>query len=171
MSRIRIGYVVLVGALLAAAAARADLDPDEGNLMSAGGWRTDCEGYLQVLGGSDGVDDLDITYCVGVTLGVLEGLETGSRIGAVSMASALTVLLGLDGQRVFQLFESMSREDLLAYCPPDTANTGDHIQAVAGFIDANPDKKPLPVTAVFFEAMQAVWPCEADAPPAGEPAS
>ena len=171
MSRIRIGYVVLVGALLAAAAARAVLDPDVGDLMSAGGWRTDCEGFLQVLGGSDGEDDLDITYCVGVTLGVLEGLETGSRIGAVSMASALTVLLGLDGQRVFQLFESMSREDLLAYCPPDTANTGDHIQAVAGFIDANPDKKPLPVTAVFFEAMQAVWPCEADAPPAGEPAS
>ena len=156
---------MLAVAVLTVSPARADLDPDQGNLMTAGGWRTDCDGYLQVLAGNDSVNDLDITYCVGITLGVLEGLETGSRIGAVSMASALTVLLGLDGQRVFQLFESMSREDLLAYCPPDTVSTADHIQAVAGFVDANPDKKPLPVTAVFFEAMQAVWPCEA-----GEPA-
>ncbi len=138
--------------------------------MSAGGWRTDCEGYLQILDGNGQADDLDITYCVGITLGLLEGLETGSRIGAVSMASTLTVLLGLDGQRVFQLFETMTREDLLAYCPPDTATTGDHIVAVAGYIDANPDKRPLPVTAVFFEAMQAVWPCDTPAPTDGDAA-
>ncbi len=156
-------------ALTLALSAHADLNSDEESLMSAGGWRTDCTGYLEILEGNGQADDLDITYCVGITLGVLEGLETGSRIGAVSMASALTVLLGLDGQRVFQLFETMGREDLLAYCPPDAATTGDHIVAIAGYIDANPAKKPLPVTAVFFEAMQSLWPCEAAASADGEP--
>jgi hypothetical protein len=144
---------------MAVTGAHADLDPNEENLMTAGGWRKDCDGYLQVLAGNPVGDDLDITYCVGVTMGVLEGLETGSRIGAVSMASAMTVLLGLDGQRVFQLFETMGREELLAYCPPEDAGTRAHIEAIAGYIDERPEKSGLPVTAVFFEAMQSVWPC------------
>ena len=48
-------YLNLTGDLQTAeqVAKQADLDPDEGNLMTAGGWRADCDGYLQVLAGKN----------------------------------------------------------------------------------------------------------------------
>ena len=129
---------------------------------TAGEWYADCEAYIAVLSGTGDADDLELTYCMGQTIGLVSGLETGTRIGAVSMASMLTVLLGLDGDKVLQLLGETSDEELLRYCAPDDLSTSQAITLVADFLGQHPDKTDLPVTAVFFEALQDRYPCEAE---------
>ena len=126
---------------------------------TASDWYADCEVYIGVLTGTGDGDDLDLTYCIGQTLGIVAGLETGARIGALSMASLITVLLNLDGQRVFQVFEEASDEELLGYCAPDELSGSRTVTVVADFLGRHPDKGSLPVTAVFFEALQEAYPC------------
>jgi len=128
-------------------------------VRSAGEWRQDCDAFIAALTGGEPGDDLDITYCVGQTEGIVAGLSTGSRIGAVGMASKLTLAYGLDRQQVYELFEQTSSQDLLGICLPDDLRTGAQVLAVAEFLDANPDTHGLPVTAVFFQALQARFPC------------
>ncbi len=128
-------------------------------VRSAGDWRQDCDAFISALSGGEPGDDLDITYCVGQTEGIVAGLSTGSRIGAVGMASKLTLAYGLDRQQVYELFEKTSSQDLLGICLPDDLRTGAQVLAVAEFLEANPDTRELPVTAVFFQALQARFPC------------
>lgn len=140
--------------------------PADAREPTAGEWLVDCTPYLAVLEGSDG-SDLDIMYCTGLTMGILAGLNTGARIGAISMASALTVLAGLDQEKVLAAFNSLESEDLLGFCLPADRPVSEILVVVAAHLRANPERASLPVTAVFFEALQAQYPC-ADPEPAGE---
>ncbi|MGD9342086.1 MAG: hypothetical protein PVG76_14190, partial [Chromatiales bacterium] len=99
-------------------------------VRSAGEWRQDCDAFIAALTGGEPGDDLDITYCVGQTEGIVAGLSTGSRIGAVGMASKLTLAYGLDRQQVYELFEQTSSQDLLGICLPDDLRTGAQVLAV-----------------------------------------
>lgn len=128
-------------------------------IATAADWQVDCAAYIAILSGTGGGDDLDITYCLGQTLGIVAGFETGSRIGALSMASMLTVLLGLDGEKVFQLFGETSEEELLGYCVDDEPGGSRYIMILSDFLERHPDKRELPVAAVFFEALQEAYPC------------
>lgn len=129
-------------------------------------WQADCRPYLAVLAGQEG-SDLDITYCTGLTRGILAGLGTGAGIGAVSMASALTVIAGLPEDEVRKIIDSMDRRDLLGICAPGDLPVADVVQTVSDYLDGNPDSGGLPVTAAFFEALQTRYPCmAAPAPPA-----
>ena len=140
---------------------------------TAGEWRADCKAYLEVLEGADG-SDLDIMYCTGLTVGIVAGLRTGAQIGAVSMASTLTVLAGLDQARVLGVIQGLSREDLLNVCMPADRPISEILTVVAAHLQVHPERASLPVTAVFFEALQAQYPCVADdnaGGPGAEPAN
>ena len=130
-------------------------------VVTASDWRDDCRAYVDILAGEAGGDDLDVTYCIGQSQGIVEGLRTGSRIGAVGMASSLTVTLGLDRDEVFAVFQSLSADRLLGICRPDDAGNSAVIRSVWDYLEAHPDKAALPVTALFFEALQDAYPCAA----------
>jgi hypothetical protein len=129
-------------------------------IATAADWQADCAAYIAILSGTGGGDDLDITYCLGQTLGIVAGFETGSRIGALSMASLLTVLLGLDGEKVFELFGETTDEELLGYCEEEETSGSRYIMILADYLERFPDKRELPVAAVFFEALQDAFPCK-----------
>lgn len=133
--------------------------------VTAADWQADCAAYIGVLTGTGDGDDLEITYCMGQTLGIVGGLETGSRIGALSMASMLAILLGLDRDKVFQIFNEVTTEELLGYCTPPEHSGSQYIRVVADYLSRHPGKGELPVTMVFFEALQEAYPCVA---PSGE---
>ncbi len=125
---------------------------------TAAEWFNDCRVYLAVLAGEEG-SDLDITYCTGLTRGILAGLGTGAGIGAVSMASALTVMGNLPEAEVRKLIDSMNRMDLLGICMPEGLPLADVVATVATHLEASPAARELPVTAAFFEALQTRYPC------------
>jgi len=137
--------------------------PGRAEIATAAGWQADCAAYIAILSGTGGGDDLDITYCLGQTLGIVAGFETGSRIGALSMASLMTVLLNLDADSVFELFEKTDTEALLGYCATEEPSGSRYIMIVADYLDRHPDKGDLPVTAVFFDALQEAFPCAGEA--------
>lgn len=130
---------------------------------TAGEWLSDCSPYLAFLEGADG-DDLDITYCTGLTLGILSGLDTGAQIGAVSMASALTIMAELEEQEVLGVFRQLGTEGLLRYCLRPDVPISEIVTGVAAHLRATPDQAGLPATAVFFEALQAAYPCAKESP-------
>ncbi len=142
--------------------------PGRAEIATAAGWQADCAAYIAILSGTGGGDDLDITYCLGQTLGIVAGFETGSRIGALSMASLMTVLLNLDAASVFELFEKTDTEALLGYCVTEQPSGSRYIMIVADYLNRHPDKGDLPVTAVFFEALQEAFPCAGEAAGATE---
>jgi hypothetical protein len=125
---------------------------------TAGEWLADCSVYLVVLEGGVG-DDLEIAYCTGLTLGILSGLETGARLGAVSMGSTLTVLAGLEQDEVLEVFRRLEGTGLLRYCLPEGQRLSEVIRVVAEFVRANPVRGSLLAPAAFFEALQAAFPC------------
>lgn len=149
---------VLILLLLLASAPLPAAEP------AAAEWLADCRAYIAALDGAE-ASDLDITYCTGQTVGLLAGLGTGARIGAVSMASALTVLAGLDEDEVLTVFRNMEQSRLLGYCLPEDVPLAEVITAVAGHLSGSEARAELPVTAAFFEALQAGWPCAQDPPP------
>ncbi|MEJ2515824.1 MAG: Rap1a/Tai family immunity protein [Gammaproteobacteria bacterium] len=151
-----------LSALLLAASPAVAQEP------SAAEWFDDCRVYLAVLAGQEG-SDLDITYCTGLTRGILAGLGTGAGIGAVSMASALTVMGNLPEDEVRRLIDSMNRMDLLGICMPEGLPLADVVATVAAHLEASPHARELPVTAAFFEALQTRYPCVTpDSPGDGE---
>lgn len=131
-------------------------------------WYSDCRAYIGILRGTSDGDDLEVTYCMGQTLGIIEGLRTGSRIGALSMASLMSVLLGLDSAQVFEVFKDASTEDLLGYCAPPDQPGSAYILVVADYLDRNPASLEVSATAAFFEALREAYPCPTAAaePPA-----
>jgi hypothetical protein len=126
---------------------------------SAASWRDSCTTYMNVLGGASGGDDMEVTYCVGQTMGITSALLTGSRIGAVSMASALAVAFQLDGDAVFRVFQSRTAQTLLGVCLPPGTRTSEQVQIVYRYLQEHPDKGSLAAPAVFFEALSAAYPC------------
>jgi hypothetical protein len=126
-------------------------------------WYDDCRSYVGILRGTSDGDDLEVTYCMGQTLGIIEGLRTGSRIGALSMASLMSVLLGLDSEQVFEVFKEASTEDLLGYCVPPEQSGSSYILIVADYLDRNPASLEVSATAAFFEALREAFPCAAAA--------
>jgi hypothetical protein len=146
-------------------------EPGRAAETTAAGWYHDCQAYIGLLRGTSDGDDLEITYCMGQTLGIIEGLRTGSRIGALSMASLMAVLLGLDREQVFDVFKDATTEDLLGYCAPPEQPGSSYIEVVADYLDRNPASLEVSATAAFFEALREAYPCAPGDPaaPAEEP--
>ena len=59
------------------------------------------------------------------------------------------------------MFESRTPEDLLQICVPADASVADYVQVIDAYLDEHPDKAANPLAEVFFEALQAQWPCAA----------
>lgn len=123
-------------------------------------WRSYCQAYVKALDGDTTASDLDVTYCLGVTKGLLTGLRIGSQIGALSFGSRLAIRYELDRDEVFQLFQTQDAGRLLGVCSPPAATTPDYVRAVLGHLEKNPDALKRPVSEVFFEALQASYPCD-----------
>ena len=122
-------------------------------------WQTSCEAYVQALQGIPQTDDLEVTHCLGLTLGLVEGMRIGSQLGALNFASELTVAFGLDPGQVFALFERRTAASLLEICPPEGIGLKAYVIAVHGYLANHPEDGQRPVTEVFFEALQAAFPC------------
>ena len=73
--------VVLTLASIAIPARADDVSPP------AREWRSYCQAYIKALEGDSAASDLDLTYCLGVTKGLLNGMRVGSQLGALSFAS------------------------------------------------------------------------------------
>jgi hypothetical protein len=123
-------------------------------------WQDHCGAYLRALDGDAEADNFDVTYCVGMTLGIVAGMRMGSQLGALSMASSLAVDYELDTAEVFAKFDQKSPEALLQICPPATPSVQDYIRAVDAYLRTNPAKRSEPLAQVLFEALQATWTCQ-----------
>lgn len=146
--------IALLVATLAAFETYASITPPTG-----AEWQSHCKGYLRALDGDPKADDFDVTYCIGMTQGMLNGLRIGSQLGALSLGSTLAVTFDLDPQQVFGVFESRTPEDLLQICSPDSAGVADYVRVIDAYLDETPAKRTAPLAEVFFEALQAEWPC------------
>ena len=122
-------------------------------------WREDCSAYVKMLRDEGEADDLQITWCVAKSLGISQGLEAGSKIGAISMSSALVVSYELDQREVFAMFSNRNAASLLQICMPRDTGARQKIEAVYDHLEANPEKLEQPAALAFFEGLQARWPC------------
>jgi len=145
-----------VSAAIAApgAASAQDLSPP------ASEWRSYCQTYLKALDGDTTASDLDVTYCLGVTKGLLNGMRVGSQIGALSFASRVAVQYKLDPDEVFQLFQTQEPSRLLGICSPAASAAPDYVRAVLAHLEKNPGNLQRPIAEVFYEGLQASFPCD-----------
>lgn len=123
-------------------------------------WRSYCEDYVKALDGDKGVSDLDVTYCLGVTKGLLNGLRIGSQIGALSFGSQIVVKYELDPDEVFKLFQTQDASRVLGVCSPPALPTPNYVRAVLAHLAKHPDDLKRPTAEVFYEALQATYPCD-----------
>jgi hypothetical protein len=147
--------LMLTGAVFVAplAATADDVAPP------ASEWRSYCSAYLKAIDGSAEASDLDVTYCLGVTKGLLNGLRLGSQIGALSFGSRLAVRYEVDPDEVFKLFQQQDPSQLLGICSPATQNAADYVRAVLAHLAKNPGDLKRPIGEVFYEALAAAYPC------------
>jgi hypothetical protein len=143
--------VLVVG--VPARAASQDVSPP------ASEWRGYCSAYVAALDGKSEVSDLDVTYCLGMTKGLLNGLRIGAQIGALSFGSRIAVRYQLDPDEVFKLFQQQDPGRILGICSPPTLNAADYVRAVLAHLGKNPADLQRPIGEVFFEGLQATWPC------------
>ena len=122
-------------------------------------WRSYCQSYMKALEGDTAANDLDVTYCLGVTKGLLNGMRVGSQLGALSFASRVAVTYKLDADAVFKMFEQQDPARLLGVCAPATATTPDFIRPVLAQLEKNPGDADRPIAEVFYEAISAAFPC------------
>jgi hypothetical protein len=122
-------------------------------------WQQHCAAYFKTLEGDASADDLDVTYCVGMTAGIVAGMRLGSQLGALSMASSLAVDYELDTQEVFAKFESKDADALLQICPPPQPPMSAYIRAVDAYLKEHPEKRDEPLAQLLFEALQSAWKC------------
>ncbi len=122
-------------------------------------WRSYCQTYLRALEGDTTAGDLDVTYCLGVTKGLLTGMRIGSQIGALSFGSRIAIEYELDADEVFKLFQVQEPGRLLGICGPPEASAADYVRAVLAHLDQHPDDVQRPIGEVFFEGLQARYPC------------
>ena len=149
-------WLPLLGVVALAASAPAAAQ--EGAPL-AGEWKSYCSAYLAAVDGSGEASDLDVTYCLGVTKGLLNGLRIGSQIGALSFGSRLAIVHGLDPDAVFKQFQQQDPARLLGICSPASLTAPDYVRAVLGYLDRNPAALPRPLGEVFFEALESAYPC------------
>jgi hypothetical protein len=123
-------------------------------------WRSYCATYLKALDGDATASDLDVTYCLGVTKGLLNGMRVGSQIGALSFASRVAVQYELDPDEIFQLFQTQDPSRLLGICSPAANAAPDYVRAVLAYLEKNPDNLKRPIAEVFYEGLQASYPCD-----------
>jgi len=123
-------------------------------------WRSYCQTYLKALDGDTTASDLDVTYCLGVTKGLLNGMRVGSQIGALSFASRVAVQYKLDPDEVFQLFQTQEPSRLLGICSPASSAAPDYVRAVLTHLEKNPGNLQRPIAEVFYEGLQASFPCD-----------
>lgn len=145
--------VVLTLATIALPARADDVSPP------AREWRSYCQAYIKALEGDSAASDLDLTYCLGVTKGLLNGMRVGSQLGALSFASRVAVTYKLDADAVFKMFEQQDPARLLGVCAPATATTPDFIRPVLAQLEKNPGDAERPIAEVFYEAVSAAFPC------------
>jgi len=126
---------------------------------TAADWKDDCSAYVKMLRDEGEADDLQITWCVAKSLGISQGLETGSKIGAISMSSALVVSFGLDKTEVFEMFSERNAASLLQICMPMDTAAREKIEAVYDYLEERPERLEQPAALAFFEGLQARWPC------------
>lgn len=122
-------------------------------------WRGYCQAYVKALDGDKTVSDLDVTYCLGVTKGLLTGLRIGSQIGALSFASHIAIKYELDPDEVFKLFQTQDPSRLLGICSPATLATPEYVRAVLRYLEKNPEDLKRPIAEVFYDALQATYSC------------
>lgn len=122
-------------------------------------WASYCRGYLRALDGDASASDLDITYCVGVTQGLLNGMRVGAQLGALSMGSRVALKYQLDPDAIFKLFSEQPPGELLGICTPPGAATREHVSAVLEHLDKRPEDLARPISEVMYEVLQARHPC------------
>ena len=153
--QILLAPIAIIAAIAAPGVAPAqDLSPP------ASEWRSYCQTYLKALDGDATASDLDITYCLGVTKGLLNGMRVGSQIGALSFASRVAVQYKLDPDEVFQLFQTQDPSRLLGICSPAASAAPDYVRAVLAHLEKNPGNLKRPIAEVFYEGLQASFPCD-----------
>jgi Rap1a immunity proteins len=123
-------------------------------------WRGYCRAYLEAVDRDVQGNDLDITYCLGVTKGLLNGLRIGSQIGALSFGSRLAIRYELDADEVFKLFQTQEPARLLGICSPTTTPAVDYVRTVLAHLERNPKDLQRPIGEVFFEGLQQAYPCD-----------
>ncbi len=133
--------------------------PAEETSPPASEWRGYCKGYLQALEGTTG-NDLEVTYCLGMTKGLLNGLRIGSQVGALSFGSQLAIHYKLDPDEVFKLFQMREPSKLVGVCAPPQVSAADYVRAVMTHLEQNPKDQQRPIGEVFFEGLQKAWPCD-----------
>jgi hypothetical protein len=139
--------------LVAAAAIAAEESPP------ASEWRSYCTAYLAALDGDKDASDLDITYCVGVTKGLLSGMQVGSQLGALGFGSRLAIRYELDPDEVFQLFQQEGPTTLLAICSPPSHSTKEFVRTTLAHLDRHPESASRPIAEVMYEALRDAYPC------------
>jgi len=146
---------IVAGVALSAVspASAQDLSPP------ASEWRSYCQTYLKALDGDATASDLDVTYCLGVTKGLLNGLRVGSQIGALSFASRIAIQYKLDPDEVFRLFQTQDPARLLGICSPAASAAPDYVRAVLAHLEKNPGNLTRPIAEVFYEGLAATYPC------------
>ncbi len=122
-------------------------------------WASYCRGYMKALEGDATASDLDVTYCVGVTQGLLNGMRVGSQLGALSMASQIALKYQLDPDAVFKMFSEQPPGRLLGICTPPAVATREHVQSVLEHLDKQPADLQRPISEVLYEVLQAKHPC------------
>jgi hypothetical protein len=122
-------------------------------------WRGYCQAYLEAIDTDAQGNDLDITYCLGVTKGLLNGLRIGSQIGALSFGSRLAIRYELDADEVFKLFQTQDPARLLGICALPTTPAVDYVRTVLAHLERNPKDLQRPIGEVFFEGLQQAYPC------------
>jgi hypothetical protein len=122
-------------------------------------WRSYCQTYIKAIDGDTAASDLDVTYCLGVTKGLLNGLRIGSQVGALSFGSRIVVQYKLDSDEIFKLFSAQDPARILGVCAPKTQNTPDYVRVVLARLEKNPADAKRPIGEVFYEALQEAYPC------------
>jgi len=155
----RVGRAFAVTAVVAGALAAPGRGSAQEMSPPASEWRSYCQAYLKALDGEAKGSDLDITYCLGVTKGLLNGLRIGSQIGALSFGSKLAIRYELDADEVFKLFQTQEPSRLLGVCSPATTPAAEYVRTVIAHLERNPADLQRPIGEVFFEGLQQAWPC------------
>ena len=150
---------IIVPFFAAAAFAAEPGKPSQDISPPASEWRSYCSAFLKALDGDTAASDLDVTYCLGVTKGLLNGMRVGSQLGALSFGSQLALKFKLDSNEVFTLFQQQSPSQLLRVCAPPTFTAAEYVRTVLLHLDKHPDDAKRPIAEVLYEPLQAAYPC------------
>jgi hypothetical protein len=122
-------------------------------------WASYCRGYMKALEGDATASDLDVTYCVGVTQGLLNGMQVGSQLGALNMGSQIALKYKLNPDEVFKMFSEQAPGRLLGVCLPAGLPTREQVRVVLEHIEKQPADLERPISEVLYEVLQAKYPC------------